>query len=90
MGQGWHRKSRRIYIFSSEREMRIIIQVWGSLCIGESYQQLRGSSLLLIGRRWCDTFNLNVHDTTKDKTDDVKYSFYENYNMYSLNSLNTI
>jgi hypothetical protein len=27
--------------------------------------------------RWCHIIVLNVHDTTEDKTDDVKDSFYE-------------
>jgi exonuclease III len=34
-----------------------------------SYTILRG--------RWCQIIVLNVHAPTEDKTDDVKYSFYE-------------
>jgi hypothetical protein len=55
------------------------------LCIKESYQQLRGSSFLVIRchilyvlrGRWCHIIVLNVHASTEDKTDDVKDSFYE-------------
>jgi hypothetical protein len=54
------------------------------LCIRESYEQLRGLRLLVIGcqyiilrGRWCHIIVLNVHAPTKDKTDDVKDSFYE-------------
>jgi hypothetical protein len=46
------------------------------LCIRESYQQLRGFSLLVMGC-WCHIIVLNVHAPTEDKTDDVKDSFYE-------------
>jgi exonuclease III len=55
----------------------------GFLCIRESYQQLRGLNLLMIGchiqlkDRWCHIIVLNVHATTEDKTDEVKDSFYE-------------
>jgi hypothetical protein len=52
----------------------------GFLCIRESYQQLGGLSLLVIGchKRSLVSYNvLNVHVPTEDKTDDVKYSFYE-------------
>ena len=27
--------------------------------------------------RWCDIIVLNVHATSEDKDDDIKYSFYE-------------
>jgi hypothetical protein len=53
------------------------------LCIRESYQQLRGLSLLVIGchiilrGRWCHIIVLNVHAPTEDKTDEVKDSFNE-------------
>jgi hypothetical protein len=49
------------------------------LCIRESYQQLSGLSFSVIGCHvvlrgcWC----LNVHAPTEEKTDNVKYSFYE-------------
>jgi hypothetical protein len=36
----------------------------------------RMSYIILIGR-WCHIIALNVHAPTKDKTDDVKGSFYE-------------
>jgi hypothetical protein len=51
----------------------------------ESYQQLRGLSLLVIGYlsyiilrgHWFHITVLNVHAPTEDKIDDVKDSFYE-------------
>jgi hypothetical protein len=47
-------------------------------CIRESYQQLRGLGLLVIGcHRWCHIIVLNVHVPTEDKTDDVKDRIYE-------------
>jgi hypothetical protein len=51
------------------------------VCIRESYRQLRGLSLLVIGchisGRWCHTIVLNVQAPTEDKTYEVKDSFYE-------------
>jgi exonuclease III len=54
------------------------------LCIRESYQQLRGvefvsdrMSYIILTGRWCHIIALNVYTPTKDKTDDVKDSFYE-------------
>jgi hypothetical protein len=44
------------------------------LCIRESYQQLRGLSLVI--GRWCHVIVLNIHAPTENKTD-VKDSFYE-------------
>jgi hypothetical protein len=44
------------------------------LSIRESYQQLRGLSLSVKGYH---IIVLNIHAPTKDKTDDVKDSFYE-------------
>jgi hypothetical protein len=38
----------------------------------------------------CHVIVLNVHGPTEDKTDDVKDSFYENWNVCSINSLITI
>jgi hypothetical protein len=61
----------------------------------ESYQQLRGLSLLVIViGRWCHIIVLNVHAPTKDKIDDLKDSFYEDlervfdkFPKYHMNSL---
>jgi hypothetical protein len=55
------------------------------LHIRESYMQLRGFSLLMIGfhiciilrGHWCHIIVLNVHAPTEDKTDDVKDNIYE-------------
>jgi hypothetical protein len=55
------------------------------LCIRESYQQLRGFSLLVTGcllyiilrGRWCHIIVLNVHAPTEDKTDYLNDSFYK-------------
>jgi hypothetical protein len=54
------------------------------LCFRESYQQLRGLSLLVIGchniilrGRWCHIIVLNVRAPTEDKTGDVKGGCYE-------------
>jgi hypothetical protein len=44
------------------------------LCIRESYQQLRGLSLLLIG---CHIIVLKALATTEDKIYDMEESFYE-------------
>jgi hypothetical protein len=40
--------------------------------------------------RWCDIVVLNVHAPTEGKIDGVKDSFYEDCNVYSVNSLNAI
>jgi hypothetical protein len=83
MRRGWHRTSRRIYIFlwkvawdSSIRyrffeHKRIISPVKGAEFVSDrmSYIILRG--------HWCDIFVLNVHAPTEDKIDDMKDSFYE-------------
>jgi hypothetical protein len=46
-------------------------------------------SYIILRGHWCDTV-LNVHDPTEEQTDDMKDSCYEDWNMYSINSLNTI
>jgi hypothetical protein len=46
-----------------------------------SYITLRG--------RWCHIIVLNVHAPTEDKTDGVKYSFYEKLERVLINSRNT-
>jgi hypothetical protein len=48
MGGQWHHSSRGTH-FSMERGMRTMNWVQGLLYIRESYQQLRGLSLLMIG-----------------------------------------
>jgi hypothetical protein len=55
-----------------ERGMRIMNYVQDFLCIRDSYQQLRGLNLLVIG-------SLNIYAPTEDKTDDVRNSFYEDF-----------
>jgi hypothetical protein len=47
-------------------------------------------SYIMLRGRWCHIIVLNVHAPTEDKTDDGKDSFYENWNMCLMNSLNTI
>jgi hypothetical protein len=34
-------------------------------------------SYIILRGRWCHIIVLNVHAPTEDKTDDVKYTFYE-------------
>jgi hypothetical protein len=55
------------------------IQVF--LYIRESYQQLiglsYGMSYIILRGRWFHIIVLNVHASTEDKIDDVKYGFYE-------------
>jgi exonuclease III len=70
--------------FSTERGMRTMNWVQVFLYVRESYQQLRGLSLLMIGMSyiilrgwWFHIIVLNVHASTEDKTDDVKDGFYE-------------
>jgi hypothetical protein len=66
-----------------ERGMRIMSWVQVSLCIRESYQQLRREfvsdrmSYIILRGRWFYIIVLNIHAPTEDKTDDVKDSFYE-------------
>jgi hypothetical protein len=36
-------------------------------------------SYIILRGRWCHIIVLNVHATRKDKTDDVKDSFYEEF-----------
>jgi exonuclease III len=68
----------------------------GFLCTRESYQQLRGSSLLLIGYHitlrghWCHIIVLNVHAPTEDKSEDVEEASTRNCNVCLVNPLNTI
>jgi hypothetical protein len=53
------------------------------VCIKESYKQVRGLSLIVIGfihntkRSLVHIIVLNIHSPTEDKTDDVKDSLYE-------------
>jgi hypothetical protein len=64
---------------------RIISAVKRIECVSDrmSYIILRG--------RWCHIIVLNVHAPTEDKTDDVKDSFYEEFEHLCLtNILNTI
>jgi hypothetical protein len=50
MGGRWHRTNRRIYILCSKgNENHELGTGFPFVCIRESYQQLRGQSLLLIG-----------------------------------------
>jgi hypothetical protein len=46
-------------------------------------------SYIILRGRWCHIV-LNIHDPTEDKTDDVKDSFYEELNVLSITSLNTV
>jgi hypothetical protein len=49
-------------------------------------------SYIILRGRWCHIIVLNVHVPTKDKTDDVKDSFYEEmerWNMCLINAPNT-
>jgi hypothetical protein len=81
MGGHWHRTRRRINIFSGKgndtHELGTVF-----FFVRESYQQLRGLSLLVIGYyiirrgRWLHIIVLNGHAPTEDKTDDLKDSFY--------------
>jgi hypothetical protein len=34
-------------------------------------------SYIILKGRWCNIIELNVHDPTEDKDDDIKNSFYE-------------
>jgi hypothetical protein len=65
------------YTFFIGKETRIMNYVQVYLCIRESYQQLRGLTLLIVSirGRWCDIVVLNVHARKEEKIDDVKDSF---------------
>jgi hypothetical protein len=81
----------------TSRGMRTMNWVQGLLYIRESYQQLKGlsfvndrTSYIILRGRWFHIIVLNVHAPTEDKTDDVKDGFYmRNWNIYSINYLNT-
>jgi hypothetical protein len=45
---------------------------------------------IILRGRWGDIIILNVHAPTEDKIDDMKARFYEELEMFSINSLNTI
>jgi hypothetical protein len=47
------------------------------------------SYIILRGCR-CDSIVLNVHAATEDKIDDRRTASIRNYNVYSINFLNTI
>jgi hypothetical protein len=71
--------------FSTERGKRIISAVKRVEFVSDrmSYIILRG--------RWCHIIVQNVHIPTEDKKiDDVKDSYTRNWNMCSINSLNTM
>jgi hypothetical protein len=45
---------------------------------------------IILRGRWCDVIVLNVHASTEDKIDDVKDSFYDELERYSINTRYTI
>jgi hypothetical protein len=45
---------------------------------------------IILRGRWCDIIGLNVHAPTEDTIDDMKAGSTKNWNMYLINSLNTI
>jgi hypothetical protein len=47
-------------------------------------------SYIILRGRWCHIIVLNVHAPTEDKTDELKDSFYENWNVCLTNSLKAI
>jgi hypothetical protein len=49
MGGRWHQTSRKIHIFYGKENKNHDLSTGFFLCIRESYQQLRGLSLLAIG-----------------------------------------
>jgi hypothetical protein len=66
-----------------------------SLCIRESYQQLKRvefvserMSCIILRGRCCDNILLNVHAPTEDKINNVKNSFYEELERIFVKSLN--
>jgi hypothetical protein len=74
MGGRWNRINRTyIFLYVKRNENHDLGKFF--LCIRESYQQLIGSSLLVIGchtyitlrGRWCHIIVLNVHAPTEDK-----------------------
>jgi hypothetical protein len=46
-------------------------------------------SYIILRGRWFRIIVLNVHVPTEDKTDEVKIASMRNWNVYSINSLNT-
>jgi exonuclease III len=58
----------------------------GFFCITESYQQLRGLGLLMIG---CHITVLNVYAPKEDKLMLWRTAFMRNYSVNSIKSLNT-
>jgi hypothetical protein len=62
----------------------------------ESYQQLKGLILLMIGchimlrGHWCHIIALSVHAATEDEIHFVKDSFCEEWNVCSINFLNVL
>jgi hypothetical protein len=45
---------------------------------------------IILRGHWCHIILLNVYTPTEEKIDDVKDSFYEEFDMCSINSLHTI
>jgi hypothetical protein len=91
--QRWHHTTMRIHTFQwIENENHTLGA--GVLCIRESYQQLKRDDILsdrmayvTLGGRWCDTV-MNDHTPSDYKTDDLKDSFCEEFNIIFSNFLN--
>jgi hypothetical protein len=70
MGGQWHHTSRTIHILYGKGNENHELGT-GFLYIRESYQQLRGLSLLvsyiILRGRWFHIIVLNVHDPIEDK-----------------------
>jgi hypothetical protein len=47
-------------------------------------------SYIVLRGRWCDIIVLNVHAPSEDKSDDLKYSFYEELEQVFIIFLGTI
>jgi hypothetical protein len=66
----------------------------GFLCIRESYQQLRGLSMLVLHnstKRSLVLYHCSERNApTEHKTDDVKTASTRNWNVSLINSINTI
>jgi hypothetical protein len=97
MGWQWYRTNRRICILLWKGGMRTMNWVWAFFVHKRIISAVKRSefisdrmSYIILRGRWFHVMGLNVHAPTEDNIDDMKETFYEEFeHIYSIISLNT-